>query len=69
MIGGLNIFGDVSGVSMFTLMGMCGELLLYQRIFLPGKGKVFVVELAYKSMARFILETDHPSRTSLGKER
>ena len=50
MIGGLNIFGDGSGVSMFTFMGMCGELLLYQRIFLPGKGKVFVVELAYNSM-------------------
>ena len=22
---------------MFTFMGMCGELLLYQRILLPGK--------------------------------
>ena len=50
MIGGLNIFGDGSGVSMFNFMGMCGELLLYQRIFLPGKGKVFVVELVYNSM-------------------
>ena len=35
---------------MFIFMGMCGELLLYQRIFLPGKGKVFIVELAYNSM-------------------
>ena len=40
---GLNIFGDGSGVSIFTFMGRCGELLLYQRIFLPGKEKVFVV--------------------------
>ena len=47
---GLNIFGDGSGVYMFTFMGMCGELLLYQRILLPGKAKVFVVELAYNSM-------------------
>ena len=31
---------------MFTFMGMCGELLHYQRILLPGKAKVFVVELA-----------------------
>ena len=31
---------------MFTFMGRCGELLLYQRIFLPGKDKVFVVSLA-----------------------
>ena len=38
---GLNIFGDGSGVSIFTFMGRCGELLLYQRIFLPGKDKVF----------------------------
>ena len=44
---GLNIFGDGSGVYMFTFMG--GELLLYQRILLPGKAKVFVVELAYNS--------------------
>ena len=43
---GLNIFGDGSGVYMFTFMGMCGELLLYHRILLPGKAKVFVVELA-----------------------
>ena len=43
---GLNIFWDGSGVYMFTFMGMCGELLLYQRILLPGKAKVFVVELA-----------------------
>ena len=35
---------------MVTFMGVCGELLLYQRILLPGKGKVFVVELAYNSM-------------------
>ena len=35
---------------MFTFVGICGELLLYQRIFLPGKGNVFVVELAYNSM-------------------
>ena len=42
---GLNILGDGSGVYMFTFMGMCGELLLYQRILLPGKAKVFVVEL------------------------
>ena len=47
---GLNIFGDGSGVSMFTFMGMCGELYLYQRILLPGKAKVLVVELAYNSM-------------------
>ena len=46
----LNIFGDGSGVYMFTFMGMCGELLLYQRILLPGKAKAFVVELAYNSM-------------------
>ena len=43
---GLNIFGDGSGVYMFTFMGMCGELSLYQRIHLPGKAKVFVVELS-----------------------
>ena len=43
---GLNIFGDGSGVYMFTFMGMCGVLLLYQRILLPGKGKAFVVELS-----------------------
>ena len=47
---GLNIFGDGTGVYMFTLMGMCGVLLLYQRILLPGKAKVFVVELAYNSI-------------------
>ena len=36
---------------MFTFMGMGGELLLYQRIlFIPGKAKVFVAELAYNSM-------------------
>ena len=29
---------------MCTFMGMCGELLLYQRILLPGKAKVFVAE-------------------------
>ena len=47
---GLNIFGDVSGVYMFTFMGMGGELLLHQRILLPGKAKIFVVELEYNSM-------------------
>ena len=47
---GLNIFGDGSGVYTFAFMGMCGELLLYQRILLPGKAKVFVVDLAYNSM-------------------
>ena len=47
---GLNIFGDGIGVYIFTFIGMCGELLLYQRILLPGKAKVFVVELAYNSM-------------------
>ena len=33
-------------------MGMwaCGELLLYQQIFLPGKGKVVIVELPHNSM-------------------
>ena len=46
----LNIFGDGSGVYMFTFMGMGVELLLYQRIRLRGKAKVFVVELAYNSM-------------------
>ena len=35
---------------MFTFMGMGGELLLYQRILIPGKAKGFVVELAYNSM-------------------
>ena len=34
---------------MFTVMGRCRELLLYQRIFLPGKWKVFVVVLACKN--------------------
>ena len=48
MIGGLNVFGDGSGVSMFTFMGMCGELLLYQRIFFPGKGKVFFAEFIFQ---------------------
>ena len=42
---GLNIFGDGSGAYLFTFMGMGGELLLYQRILLPGKAKIFVVEL------------------------
>ena len=46
---GLNIFGDGSGVSMLTFMGRCRDLLLYQRIFSPGKGKIFVVVLAYKN--------------------
>ena len=35
---------------MFTFMGMCGELLLYQPILLPGKAKLFIVELAYNPM-------------------
>ena len=43
---GLNIFGDGSGVYIFTFMGMCGELLIYQRILLTGKAKVFVVTFA-----------------------
>ena len=47
---GLNIFGDGSGVSIFTFMDMYRELLLYQWILLPWKGKVFVVELAYNSI-------------------
>ena len=34
---------------MLTFMGRCRELLLYQRIFSPGKGKIFVVVLAYKA--------------------
>ena len=51
---GLNIFGDGSGVSIFTFMGRCGELLIYQRIFLPGKGKVFVVSLAGRD-SRWVL--------------
>ena len=50
----LNIFGDGSGVSIFTFMGRCGELLLYQRIFLPGKDKVFVVSLADRD-SRWVL--------------
>ena len=41
---GLNIFEGGSGVYMFTFMGMCGERLLYLRILLLGKAKVFVVE-------------------------
>ena len=49
---GLNIFGDGSGVSVLTFMGRCGELLLYQRIFSPGKGKIFVIVLAYKKKFR-----------------
>ena len=35
---------------MLTFMGRCRELLLYQRIFSPGKGKIFVVVLAYKKL-------------------
>ena len=50
----LNIFGDVSEVYMFTFMGMCGELLLYQRILLPGKAKVFVVSFADRD-SRWVL--------------
>ena len=46
MIGGIKYLRVGSGVYMFTFMGMCGELLLYQRILLPGKAKVFVVELS-----------------------
>ena len=48
---GLNIFGEGSGVAIFTFMGGCGELLLYQRIFLPGKGNVFVVSFVVYSFA------------------
>ena len=51
---GLNIFGDGSGVYIFTFMGMCGELLLYQRILLPGKAKVFVVSFADRD-SRWVL--------------
>ena len=29
--------------SVYTFTGRCGELLVYQWIFLPGKGKVFVI--------------------------
>ena len=28
---------------MLTFMGRCRDLALYQRIFSPGKGKIFVV--------------------------
>ena len=31
---------------MLTFMGRCRDLLLYQRIFSPGKGKIFVVSFA-----------------------
>ena len=31
---------------MLTFMDRCRELLLYQRICSPGKGKIFVVVLA-----------------------
>ena len=34
---------------MFTVMGRRREHLLYQRIFLPGKWKAFVVVLACKN--------------------
>ena len=51
---GLNILGDGSGVSIFAFMGRCGELLLYQRIFWPGKEKVFVVSLADRD-SRWVL--------------
>ena len=59
---GLNIFGDGSRVYMFTFMGMGGELLLYQRILLPGKAKIFVVELAYNSMDDVVSFADRGSR-------
>ena len=39
---------------MLTFMGMCGELLLYQRILLPGKAKVFVVSFADRD-SRWVL--------------
>ena len=39
---------------MFTLMGRCRELLLYQRIFLPGKGKVLAVSFADRD-SRWVL--------------
>ena len=41
---------DRRGGPELDYMGMRGELLLYQRLLLPGKAKVFVVELAYNSM-------------------
>ena len=41
-------------VSILTFMGRCGELLLCQRIFLPGKDKVFVVSLADRD-SRWVL--------------
>ena len=41
-------------MSIFTFMGRRGELLLYQRIFLPGKDKVFVVSLADRD-SRWVL--------------
>ena len=41
---------------MFTFMGMCGELLLYQRILLPGKAKVFVVSFATRD-SRWVLSS------------
>ena len=47
---------------MFTFMGMCGELLLYQRILLPGKAKVFVVEFAYNSIHDVVSFADRDSR-------
>ena len=51
---GLTIVGDGSGVSIFTFMGRCGELLLDQRIFVPGKDKVFVLSLADRD-SRWVL--------------
>ena len=39
---------------MFTFMGMRGELLLYQRILLPGKAKIFVVSFADRD-SRWVL--------------
>ena len=36
-LAGLNIFGDGSGVSMFTFMGRCGELLLYDGFTYQGR--------------------------------
>jgi len=39
---------------MFTFMGSGGERLLYQRIFLPGKGKVLAVSFADRD-SRWVL--------------
>ena len=47
---------------MFTFVGMGGELLPYQRILLPEKVMIFVVELAYNSMDDVISFADRDSR-------